>query len=110
MPSLADRPSEHVRRPGGGQSPVEKIEPTVVAALKTLVEPETGGDPTHANTAGAGERPQMAPEQFATLEHSIGSDGQPYDGRTPVARYAELYVYNALGWIGLHLTMTVNAK
>src|SRR5919199_4710086 len=37
--------AEHVRRPGGGRKPVHRHDPTLLAALEALVDPDTRGDP-----------------------------------------------------------------
>jgi hypothetical protein len=42
---LRDRPSDRVRKPGGGRPPVKKKDPELVPALLGLVEDVTGGDP-----------------------------------------------------------------
>lgn len=34
-----------VRRPGGGRKPIEDVDPELVAALESLIEPTTRGDP-----------------------------------------------------------------
>jgi len=43
--SLADRPVERIRLPGGGRPLVEKKDAGLVPALEALVAPETAGDP-----------------------------------------------------------------
>jgi transposase len=37
--------AEHVRSPGGGRKPLHRRDPTLLAALEALVDPDTRGDP-----------------------------------------------------------------
>lgn len=42
---VANQPADRIRQAGGGRPAIEVRQPGITAALKTLVEPETAGDP-----------------------------------------------------------------
>jgi hypothetical protein len=70
---LDNRPPNRVRLPGGGRPRVEDSDPTIVAHLGALVEPETAGDPCSRQKWTRKSLRQLA-KKLQAKGHSAGPD------------------------------------